>query len=601
MVNASVSHACEITLDYLSGSSLKDAFLQQPRDLEVKSGTTVLIPCKTTNPKVEVTWCKNDFCTLGKTRDLPSYPRYEITGDRFKGEHHFQIINASLQDIGTYQCQIRPGAKNSGAVSRKSKLIVLRKLSNYYVVILDKPPERVSIDSPLILVENKQSYIVCRSIKSSPEAKLTWNLPLHIKYIAKNDYAQIMNEYLRNSVSNLTVIAERNWNGQEIECIAQTTALNQNIIVKEQIIVNFIPDVRLAIKQQTPIIENTFIKLLCEVNARPSVYQFRYIRWYNGSVMIQNQHGSEMELFILRSMNNNEITCEALNTVGKKNSTLRLDVVYKPSFYEKSNGQSRVINESSVTYHIVDLEKMTTLECLVDSNPRSKISWKFNDQILSGQSQSLLYLKNLKEDQLGSYQCIAYHSRFGQVKRTIKLVQKRPPLIRSEPSRLAHVGHETTLVCIIQAYPRIHQLYWHRDGKYLVEGTSSSGNKYSIDDNRSTDQESIIYSLNIKHVTLNDVGKYNCTAINDYGTTTIQYALEVSDTQTERFLLFGSIFAGLILIILLVILAFVCKRQRTNSSINDSPKVHDDTSDKTVTEWLSSKYTYDDLRNSNEK
>ncbi|CAF1493919.1 unnamed protein product, partial [Didymodactylos carnosus] len=72
-------------------------------------------------------------------------------------------------------------------------------------------------------------------------------------------------------------------------------------------------------------------------------------------------------------------------------------------------------------------------------------------------------------------------------------------------------------------------------------------------------------------------------------------------TQTERFLLYGSLFAGLILIILLLVMAFVCKRQRTNSSLNDSPKVHDDTSDKTVTEWLSSKYTYDDLRDSNVK
>ncbi|CAF0734481.1 unnamed protein product, partial [Didymodactylos carnosus] len=486
-----------------SSSSLKDAFLQQPRDLEVKSGTTVLIPCKTTNPKVEVTWCKNDFCTLGKTRDLPSYPRYEITGDILKGEHHFQIVNASLQDIGTYQCQIRPGAKNLGAVSRKSKLIVLQ------------PPEKVSIDSPLVLVENKQSYIVCRSIKSSPEAKLSWNLPKHIKYVAKNDYAQIMNEYLRNSVSNLTVIAERSWNDQEIECIAETTALNQNIIAKEQIIVNFAPDVRLHIKQETPIIENTFIKLVCEVNARPPVYQFR---WFNGSTLIQNQIGSEMELFVLRSMNNDEITCETLNTIGKKNSTLRLDVVYKPLFYEKYNGYFRLVNESSVTYQTVDLEKLATLECLIDSNPRSKLSWKFNDQLLHGQTQSLLHLKNLNEEQLGNYQCIAYHSRFGQVKRTIKLVQKGPPLIRSEPSRVAHVGHETTLVC---------QLFWHRDDKYLVEGSSNTGDKYSIDDNRPTDEESIIYSLHIKQITLNDVGKYNCTATNDYGTTTVQFMLEV--------------------------------------------------------------------------
>lgn len=64
----------------------KPVFIEQPQDLQTTIGSNVLFRCRTQySDSNSVTWCKNDFCTLGKTRDLPFYPRYEIIGDPHKG------------------------------------------------------------------------------------------------------------------------------------------------------------------------------------------------------------------------------------------------------------------------------------------------------------------------------------------------------------------------------------------------------------------------------------------------------------------------------------------------------------------------------------
>jgi len=111
----------------LNGIQIDNQFVEQPKDIETILGSTIILRCRTQpiHPS-QVTWCKNDFCTLGKTRDLPFYPRYEIIGDANQGEHHFQIENVSLDDIGMYQCQIRAGPKRAGSMSRKAKLTILR-------------------------------------------------------------------------------------------------------------------------------------------------------------------------------------------------------------------------------------------------------------------------------------------------------------------------------------------------------------------------------------------------------------------------------------------------------------------------------------------
>jgi hypothetical protein len=113
---------------------LINRFIDEPKDISTRIGSTIIFRCRTKPfDDNEITWCKNDFCTLGKRRDLPSYHRYEIIGQPDKGEHDFKIENVSLEDIGMYQCQIRGGVERSPSISRKAKLTVFRMFLNKIV------------------------------------------------------------------------------------------------------------------------------------------------------------------------------------------------------------------------------------------------------------------------------------------------------------------------------------------------------------------------------------------------------------------------------------------------------------------------------------
>jgi len=99
-------------------------------------------------------------------------------------------------------------------------------------------PTRLSIDSPVILIENVLSFIVCRANNAMPEAKLSWHLPKSISYLSKNDYALITDQSLRNSISNITFLPTRSYHGQLIQCQAHSSAIdiiNQTMITQQYI------------------------------------------------------------------------------------------------------------------------------------------------------------------------------------------------------------------------------------------------------------------------------------------------------------------------------------------------------------------------------
>jgi hypothetical protein len=99
-------------------------------------------------------------------------------------------------------------------------------------------PSSLSIDSPLILIENVLSFIICRANNAMPEAKLSWHFPSSISYLSKNDYALISGQSLRNSISNVTLIPSRSYHGKLIQCQAHSSAIqiqNQTMIIQQYI------------------------------------------------------------------------------------------------------------------------------------------------------------------------------------------------------------------------------------------------------------------------------------------------------------------------------------------------------------------------------
>jgi hypothetical protein len=143
-----------------------------------------------------------------------------------------------------YQCQILAGPQRAGSMSRKAKLTVLRMFIRFnlniflFIYMKIEIPTSLSIDNPVILIENVLSYLVCRANNAMPEAKLSWHLPKSLNYLSKNDYALLSDHSLRNSISNLTLIANRSYHGLEIQCQAHSLAiqtLNKTLITKQYI------------------------------------------------------------------------------------------------------------------------------------------------------------------------------------------------------------------------------------------------------------------------------------------------------------------------------------------------------------------------------
>ncbi len=62
----------------LAGPRINQNILTGPNDIHAHPGETIQFPCIVSKqPDAIVTWCWNDFCTLGKTQLL----RHETTAD----------------------------------------------------------------------------------------------------------------------------------------------------------------------------------------------------------------------------------------------------------------------------------------------------------------------------------------------------------------------------------------------------------------------------------------------------------------------------------------------------------------------------------------
>jgi hypothetical protein len=111
-------------------------------------------------------------------------------------------------------------------------------LKFFFKFLYKEIPTSLSIDSPVILIENILSFIICRANNAMPEAKLSWHFPKSINYLSKNDYALISDQSLRNSISNVTLIANRSYHGKLVQCQAHSLAIqinNQSMITQQYI------------------------------------------------------------------------------------------------------------------------------------------------------------------------------------------------------------------------------------------------------------------------------------------------------------------------------------------------------------------------------
>lgn len=84
------------------------------------------------------------------------------------------------------------------------------------------------------------------------------------------------------------------------------------------------PEVNLTIIGQ--LIENELISIICQIECRPN---YKEIRWFNGTQLINSNNKTSLALLLNRSMHFNEIICQVKNSVGITNQSILLNITCK--------------------------------------------------------------------------------------------------------------------------------------------------------------------------------------------------------------------------------------------------------------------------------
>lgn len=165
--------------------------------------------------------------------------------------------------------------------------------------------------------------------------------------------------------------------------------------------------------------------------------------------------------------------------------------------------------------------------CVVDSRPPAKIEWWRNGQKITSQDNifiedngNTLRLLSVDVKDTARYICQAKSSLgMSEVSADLKVINKNnkpPKLIYEPPSNLvSEIGAIVELPCRAEGEPKP-IINWKKDGSALELNSryklSRGGNLY------------------IKNITANDAGRYECTAVNEYGRATSQCLLKIQQT-----------------------------------------------------------------------
>ncbi|XP_067936009.1 B-cell receptor CD22-like [Watersipora subatra] len=198
---------------------------------------------------------------------------------------------------------------------------------------------------------------------------------------------------------------------------------------------------------------------------------------------------SEITVQLTKADNNKELRCEVKNELEEvKNTTLQLDVEFKPSISLRVTGR-----ESAV----VERGKGFTLTSNVESNPNwTNIEWKKGSQTLA--NSNLLTLDQpdgIKEDT--EYTCIVTNS-LGNTSSSLNVAVNYAPNVTIQEGNEVTVneGDSLTLTCMAEAVPPQINFRWTKDNDVSTIITVSN-------------------RIDMRFVTKDQAGTYTCTASNE--------------------------------------------------------------------------------------
>ncbi|XP_045507832.1 irregular chiasm C-roughest protein-like isoform X1 [Colias croceus] len=528
-------------------------FAMEPQDQSAIVGSRVTLPCRVEHKAGTLQWTKDDF-GLGTHRNLSGYERYSMIGSDEEGDYSLDIRDVTLDDDGSYQCQVSSGLNGAPAIrSRYAHLTVL---------VAPEPP-RILQGAFIDATEDQPIDIECVSEGGKPAAEITWvdgNQNV-MKNDVENRVELLPDEQRYRTRSVLRLVPSKVHHNQTLTCQAQNTADRAYRMATVHIEVKYAPKINVsiisgAINNKVP--EGTEARFRCSVDANPIAQVYR---WFINNNPVIGDYADEMIIFnVSRKHNKAIVKCEVSNSVGKNAATLTLNVTYPPSFRTRPRNLEAKLGES------------VTLSCDVDGHPTPEIRWLFHEPGRIGQVKGKA--PNLKvfvdERSAGRYICKAGVDGYPEIESEATIFIKGPPKILSNRTQVGIEGEKVSIECEALSVPRPDDVRWYFEGKE-INFIQDPDYATKLDD--SSPDGIIKSSLVIRASQSKHYGIYNCSVTNEYGNANVAILLKPLKTL-PLFIIITGVTSGIIFFSALVILLVIChRRRRQKTQINEKPDV----------------------------
>ncbi|XP_072563615.1 hemicentin-1 [Paramormyrops kingsleyae] len=254
------------------------------------------------------------------------------------------------------------------------------------------------------------------------------------------------------------------------------------------------------------------------------------IRWFKNGLEIRpdrtvadvsvSQNGSLM-IAAVSASHSGDFRCVATNEAGSTERKTRLKVNVPPEMQEDMQPLNLTVT----------LQQPLTLACDAFGVPPPAITWAKDGRpvvdtpgVYLQNAKRLLRIFRVQAEHSGQFSCTAVNTA-GEARRNYNIVVQAPPVISGSSGvqdLVVVVGQEVELQCRVSGHP-VPRVEWSRDGEVL----SRSGDPH------------VLFSeggqvMRVKLARLRDHGQYQCLAINDAGTQSRQYRVNVQAPPTVR-------------------------------------------------------------------
>ncbi|XP_039268950.2 hemicentin-1-like [Styela clava] len=426
-------------------------------------------------PQPEVSWWK-DSHEISST----DAEKYRFVGDSL------ELIDLQLDDKGEYMCL---ATNNAGSDQRKINLIV------------QEPPTIGRGPTNITVLANTPVTLPCE-VSGTPQPLVRWLKNSHPYYPSqKLGYRQLEIGSLQISAASVQDMGLYTCN---VENDAGSIFRDINLIVQVP------PSIANTISKYI-VQPFTRVRIPCDVSGIPKPS----VTWTRDGIsadqligVYMNPRDNSLDIPSVGTLHEATYTCTAENPAGQATYDAEVKVQTAPVI-------------ANPTQSVTALEgTTTTLSCEATGTPEPVVNWRRGTQIIEMDerhemdSNNGLRISNVQVSDSAKYTCVAQNvagTAFGKVKLDVHVLPKI--LTDLKPNMVAIAGQPFTFPISTTGKPKP-AVGWSKDGYELLE-----------DDSHYVKQDD--GSLLIPIVLPGDAGRYNVTAFNDAGSTSIMTQLDV--------------------------------------------------------------------------